>query len=67
LVLVKEAPDRLSALQFWQHAKADSELFRDLPAGSFDWFYVARDDFNKLYKNLSLNDYLILFQREHQP
>ena len=67
LVLVKETPDRLSALQFWQYAKADSELFRDLPAGSFDWFYVARDDFNKLYKNLSLNDYLILFQREHQP
>jgi hypothetical protein len=67
LVLVKEAPDRLSALQFWQYAKADAELFRDLPPGSFDWFYVARDDFNKLYKNLSLNDYLILFQREHQP
>jgi len=67
LVLVKEAPDRLIALQFWQQAKNDSELFRDLPAGSYDWFYVARDDFNKLYKNLSLNDYLILFQREHQP
>lgn len=67
LVLIKETPDRLTALQFWQNAQADAELFRDLPAGSFDWFYVARDDFNKLYKNLSLNDYLILFQREHQP
>ncbi|MFZ9968768.1 MAG: hypothetical protein ACO3GL_03160 [Bacteroidia bacterium] len=67
LVLIKEAPDRSTALQFWKQAQADPELFRDLALGSYDWFFVARDDFNKLYKNLSLNDYLILFQREHQP
>ncbi|MFM9142477.1 MAG: hypothetical protein ACKOPP_00605, partial [Bacteroidota bacterium] len=67
LVLIKETPDRATALQVWKQAQTYIDHFRDLIAGSYDWFYVARDDFNKLYKNLSLNDYLILFQREHQP
>jgi len=62
LVLIRELPDLATAQKFWKEAAADPELFKDLKKEEYHWFYATKDNYNKLFKNLSLNEYLSFFE-----
>jgi Tfp pilus assembly protein PilF len=67
LVLLRELPDQRTAHQFWREALADKELFSDLQKDQYHWFYASKENYGKLYKNLSLNEYLNSFYQENTP
>lgn len=67
LVLLRELPDLATAKQFWREALADKDLFSNLQKDQYHWFYASKENYGKLYKNLSLNDYLAYFDQENSP
>ncbi|MBM3936732.1 MAG: hypothetical protein FJ343_06240 [Sphingomonadales bacterium] len=67
LVLLRELPDQATAKQFWREALADKDLFSNLQKDQYHWFYASKENYGKLYKNLSLNDYLSYFDQENTP
>ncbi len=64
-ILIRELPDINTAKQFWSEALADKELFSGLTAEQFNWFYVSKSNYGKLYRNLSLADYLKYFSETY--
>lgn len=67
LVLLREFPDQGTARKFWKEALADKDLFSNLQKDQYHWFYVSKENYGKLYKNLSLNEYLNYFKQENTP
>jgi len=67
LILMRELPDLATAKQFWREALADKDLFSNLQKDQYHWFYASKENYGKLYKNLSLNDYLAYFDQENSP
>ncbi|MFM7589166.1 MAG: hypothetical protein ACKO55_08640, partial [Bacteroidota bacterium] len=65
LILLRELPDLATAEQFWREALADKDLFSNLQKDQYDWFYASKENYGKLYKNLSLIDYLNYFSEIH--
>ena len=65
MILLRELPDLATAKQFWREALADIDLFSNLQKDQYDWFYASKENYGKLYKNLSLIDYLNYFSETH--
>jgi len=65
MILLRELPDLAIAKQFWREALADKDLFSNLQKDQYDWFYASKENYGKLYKNLSLIDYLNYFSETH--
>lgn len=58
LLVVRELPDERRAMEYYRVATDNTSLLEGLPAGKFHTFIAAKDNYNDLYKNNQLQEYL---------
>lgn len=58
LLVVRELPDERRAMEYYRIAIDHNELLKGLPVGKFHTFIAAKDNYNDLYKNNQLEEYL---------
>ncbi len=65
LLVVRELPNERKALEYAVVAKENKDLLKDLPAGKYLTFIAAKENFNDLYKNNALKDYMAFYQKQY--
>lgn len=63
LLVVRELPDERRAMEYYRVAIEHNELLKGLPADKFHTFIAAKDNYNDLYKNNQLQEYLTFHER----
>lgn len=65
LLVVRELPNERKAVEYLAVAHANKELLKELPEGKYLSFIAAKDNFNDLYKNNQLREYMLFFDKQY--
>jgi TolA-binding protein len=65
LLVVRELPNERKGLEYLAVVKANNELLKGLPEGKYLSFIAAKDNFNDLYKNNQLREYMLFFDKNY--
>lgn len=65
LLVVRELPNERKALEYAVVAREHKELLKDLPPGKYITFIAAKDNFNDLYKNNQLKEYMAFYEKNY--
>jgi TolA-binding protein len=65
LLVVRELPNERKGLEYIQVAREHNELLKGLPAGKYHTFIAAKENFNDMYKNNQLEEYLSFYQKNY--
>lgn len=65
LLVVRELPNERKGLEYALVAREHKELLKDLPPGKYLTFIAAKDNFNDLYKNNQLKEYLAFYEKNY--
>ena len=65
LLVVRELPNERKAVEYLAVATSNNELLKGLPAGKYLSFIAAKDNFNDLYKNNQLREYMVFFNKNY--
>ncbi|MBN8701961.1 MAG: hypothetical protein J0M08_02790 [Bacteroidetes bacterium] len=65
LVYVKQFADKDKALDYYSFTQNEAELFVDLEENTFSSFIISTNNFQALFKNKKLDDYLTFFSENY--
>lgn len=65
LLVVRELPNERKVLEYALVAKEHKELLKDLPPGKYLTFVAAKENFNELYKNNQLKEYMAFHEKNY--
>lgn len=65
LLVVRELPNERKGLEYATVAREHKELLKDLPPGKYLTFIAAKDNFNDLYKNNQLKEYMVFYSKNY--
>jgi tetratricopeptide (TPR) repeat protein len=65
LLVVRELPNERKAVEYLAVAQANKDLLTGLPEGKYLSFIAAKDNFNDLYKNNQLREYMLFFDKNY--
>lgn len=65
LLVVRELPNERKATEYLAVVKANNELLKGLPEGKYLSFIASKDNFNDLYKNNQLREYMLFFDKNY--
>jgi len=65
LLVVRELPNERKAVEYLAVAQANNDLLTGLPEGKYLSFIAAKDNFNDLYKNNQLREYMLFFNKNY--
>jgi len=64
-LVVRELPNERKSMEYLAVVKANNELLKGLPEGKYLSFIAAKDNFNDLYKNNQLREYMLFFDKNY--